>query len=107
MHLQLFVKLYPETLQSSGTVEAFVRAIWDLVGGGKRPGVADDGVWLSSTTCQNGRAYALHTFLACVTVPTLHRYRYSDGLLQGPLWLKRDHLWSCAGCGCTECRFTR
>ncbi|EJF64481.1 importin alpha re-exporter, partial [Dichomitus squalens LYAD-421 SS1] len=42
--VELFVKLYPETLQSSGTVEAFVRAIWDLVGGGKRPGVADDGL---------------------------------------------------------------
>nr|VWP01251.1 Succinate-semialdehyde dehydrogenase (EC [Ganoderma boninense] len=42
--IELFVKLYPETLQNSGTVEAFVRAIWDLIGGGKRPGVADDGL---------------------------------------------------------------
>lgn len=38
------MKLYPETLQSSGSVPAFVRAVWDLVGGGKRSSVADDGV---------------------------------------------------------------
>ena len=43
MH-QLYVKLYPETLQTAGSVEAFVRAIWEIIGGGKRPSVADDGV---------------------------------------------------------------
>ncbi|KAL1949825.1 hypothetical protein VTO73DRAFT_8706 [Trametes versicolor] len=42
--VELFVKLYPETLQASASVEAFVRSIWDLVGGGKRPSVADDGL---------------------------------------------------------------
>ncbi|CDO76999.1 hypothetical protein BN946_scf184298.g26 [Trametes cinnabarina] len=42
--VELYVKLYPETLQASASVEAFVRAIWDLVGGGKRPSVADDGL---------------------------------------------------------------
>ena len=41
---QLYVKLYPETLQTAGSVEAFVRAIWEIIGGGKRPSVADDGV---------------------------------------------------------------
>ncbi|KAI0636204.1 Cse1-domain-containing protein [Trametes polyzona] len=42
--VELYVKLYPETLQASASVEAFVRSIWDLVGGGKRPSVADDGL---------------------------------------------------------------
>ncbi|KAI0714440.1 armadillo-type protein [Cerioporus squamosus] len=42
--VELYVKLYPETLQSAGSVEAFVRAIWDIIGGGKRPSVADDGL---------------------------------------------------------------
>ncbi|KAI0749865.1 armadillo-type protein [Daedaleopsis nitida] len=42
--VELYVKLYPETLQSVGSVEAFVRAIWDLIGGGKRPNVSDDGL---------------------------------------------------------------
>ena len=42
--MQLYVKLYPETLRSSGSVEAIVRAVWELVGGGKRTNVADDGV---------------------------------------------------------------
>ncbi|OBZ72875.1 Importin-alpha re-exporter [Grifola frondosa] len=42
--VELYVKLYPEILQTSASVEAFVRAVWDLVGGGKRSGVADDGL---------------------------------------------------------------
>ncbi|KAI0933051.1 hypothetical protein AcW1_000014 [Taiwanofungus camphoratus] len=41
---ELYVKLYPETLQSSASVEAFVRRIWELIGGGKRTSVADDGL---------------------------------------------------------------
>ncbi|KAH9947043.1 Cse1-domain-containing protein [Amylocystis lapponica] len=41
---ELFVKLYPEILQTSASVEAFVRGVWELVGGGKRTGVADDGL---------------------------------------------------------------
>lgn len=39
---ELYTKLYPEVLQNSASVEAFVRAIWELLGGGKLPGVADD-----------------------------------------------------------------
>ena len=42
--LQLYVKRYAEVLQTTNSVEAFVRTIWELVGGGKRPNVADDGV---------------------------------------------------------------
>ncbi|OCH89837.1 Cse1-domain-containing protein [Obba rivulosa] len=41
---ELYVKLYPDTLQSSASVEAIVRTVWELVGGGKRTGVADDGL---------------------------------------------------------------
>ncbi|EKM56806.1 uncharacterized protein PHACADRAFT_141741 [Phanerochaete carnosa HHB-10118-sp] len=39
---EMYIKLYPETLQSSASVEALVQGVWELVGGGKRPGVADD-----------------------------------------------------------------
>ncbi|THH29169.1 hypothetical protein EUX98_g5041 [Antrodiella citrinella] len=41
---ELYVKLYPETLQNSPSVAAMVRSVWDLVGGGKRAGVGDDGL---------------------------------------------------------------
>jgi exportin-2 (importin alpha re-exporter) len=41
---QLYTKLYPEVLQNSGSVESFVAAIWELLGGGKLPGVSDDHV---------------------------------------------------------------
>lgn len=41
---QLYLKIYPEVLQSSSSVEAFVGAIWQLLGGGKLSGVADDQV---------------------------------------------------------------
>ncbi|KAI0077557.1 Cse1-domain-containing protein [Panus rudis PR-1116 ss-1] len=41
---ELYVKLYPETLQGSGTVEALVQKIWALIEGGKLPGQADDGL---------------------------------------------------------------
>ena len=37
-------------LQSSSSVELFVTAIWELLGGGKLPGVSDDHVrWLDGT----------------------------------------------------------
>ncbi|CAL1709388.1 unnamed protein product [Somion occarium] len=41
---ELYVKLYPETLQGSGAVEALVRKVWELIGSGKLPGLADDGL---------------------------------------------------------------
>lgn len=41
---QLYTKLYPEVLQNSGSVELFVTATWELLGGGKLPGVSDDHV---------------------------------------------------------------
>jgi exportin-2 (importin alpha re-exporter) len=41
---QLYTKLYPEVLQSSGSVELFVTATWELLSGGKLPGVSDDHV---------------------------------------------------------------
>ena len=42
--LQLFVKLYPEQLQKSSAVEAFVQGVWSIVGSNKHLGVADDAV---------------------------------------------------------------
>ena len=41
---QLFIKLYPEQLQKTASVETFVQAVWTLVGSNKLPGVADDAV---------------------------------------------------------------
>jgi len=41
---QLFIKLYPDQLQSSHAVEALVQAVWALVGSNKLPSLADDGV---------------------------------------------------------------
>ncbi|GBE78774.1 Importin-alpha re-exporter [Sparassis crispa] len=41
---ELYVKLYPETLQSTASVEAIVRGIWALVGDGRRTSVVDDGL---------------------------------------------------------------
>ena len=40
----MYVKLYPEMLARSQSVEAFVRAVWELVGGGKQLGIAYDPV---------------------------------------------------------------
>ncbi|KAH9945469.1 CAS/CSE protein [Epithele typhae] len=42
--VELYIKIFSDVMQSSNCVPAFVRTIWDLVGGGKRPGVADDGL---------------------------------------------------------------
>lgn len=39
---EMYIKLYPETLHTSASIEALVQGVWELVGGGKRPGVADD-----------------------------------------------------------------
>ncbi|KAL4253719.1 XPO2/CSE1 family protein [Abortiporus biennis] len=39
---ELYVKLYPETLQSVASVPAIVRGVWELVGSGARSSVADD-----------------------------------------------------------------
>ncbi|KAJ3492037.1 hypothetical protein NLI96_g338 [Meripilus lineatus] len=39
---ELFVKLYPETLQTSSSVEGIVRIVWELVGGGKLPEISND-----------------------------------------------------------------
>ncbi|KAI0684913.1 Cse1-domain-containing protein [Cytidiella melzeri] len=41
---ELHVKLYAEVLLASATVPALVRSVWDLVGGGKRKSLGDDGL---------------------------------------------------------------
>jgi Cse1 len=52
---QLYVKLYPEMLARSQSVEAFVKKVWELVGGGKQLGVAYDHVF--NTPSLNHHAY--------------------------------------------------
>jgi exportin-2 (importin alpha re-exporter) len=49
---QLYVKLYPEMLARSHSVGAFVRKVWDLVGGGKQLGIAYDQVVHPSSLSQ-------------------------------------------------------
>ncbi|EGN91830.1 hypothetical protein SERLA73DRAFT_100047 [Serpula lacrymans var. lacrymans S7.3] len=39
---ELYIKLYPDQLSQSQAVEAFVGGVWQLVGSGRLPGVADD-----------------------------------------------------------------
>ncbi|KAI0029192.1 importin alpha re-exporter [Vararia minispora EC-137] len=39
---EMYIKLYPEMLARTHSVEAFVRAVWELVGGGTQRGVAYD-----------------------------------------------------------------
>ena len=39
---QLYVKLYPEMLMRSRSVAVFVKAVWELVAGGKQLGIAYD-----------------------------------------------------------------
>ena len=41
---ELYTHRYPEVLASSGTVPAFVTALWNLLGGGQRSGIAYDGL---------------------------------------------------------------
>ena len=40
----MYVKLYPEVLSRSASVEAFVRSVWQLVGGGTQLPLAYDPV---------------------------------------------------------------
>ena len=44
----MYVKLYPEVLSRSASVEAFVRSVWQLVGGGTQLPLAYDPVSVSS-----------------------------------------------------------
>ncbi|KAJ4471965.1 CAS/CSE protein [Lentinula aciculospora] len=40
--VELFIKLFPETLQTSNAVETFVQAVWSLIGSDRLPNVSDD-----------------------------------------------------------------
>ncbi|KAI0045803.1 importin alpha re-exporter [Auriscalpium vulgare] len=39
---EMYVRLYPEVFERTASVEAFVRAVWELVGGGQQLGLAYD-----------------------------------------------------------------
>ncbi|KAI0088382.1 importin alpha re-exporter [Irpex rosettiformis] len=41
---ELHVKLFPEVLQASHAVPALVSSVWELIGGGKRNSIGDDGL---------------------------------------------------------------
>ncbi|KAL0945218.1 hypothetical protein HGRIS_000730 [Hohenbuehelia grisea] len=40
--VELFLKLYPEQLQNTNSVESFVQEVWSLVGSNRLPTIADD-----------------------------------------------------------------
>ncbi|KAK7678006.1 hypothetical protein QCA50_018946 [Cerrena zonata] len=71
---ELYIKLYPETLQNSGSAEALVTRVWELLSGGKLPGIADDGLVSQalrflSTAIRSGHYKAL--FSSQDTISTL------------------------------------
>ncbi|PPR06747.1 hypothetical protein CVT24_013054 [Panaeolus cyanescens] len=39
---ELFIKLYPEQLQKTASVQAVVQSVWSLIGSNKLPGISDD-----------------------------------------------------------------
>ncbi|KAF7294456.1 Importin N-terminal domain-containing protein [Mycena kentingensis (nom. inval.)] len=41
---ELYLQLYADQLQQSGTVEAFMQGVWTMIGGNKLQGLADDGL---------------------------------------------------------------
>ena len=75
---QLYVKLYPEMLARSHSVGAFVKKVWDLVGGGKQLGIAYDQVVHLSSLSQS-RVPLLEQFVARLSIYPLHLHR-------DPLW---------------------
>jgi len=75
---QLYVKLYPEMLARSHSVDAFVKKVWELIGGGKQLGIAYDQVVYPSP-------------LSPLRVP-LHE-QFVARLSISPFHLHRDPLW--------------
>lgn len=55
----MYVKLYPEVLSRSASVEAFVRAVWQLVGGGTQLPLAYDpvGFQISLFKCHHSHVH--------------------------------------------------
>lgn len=41
---EMYIKLYPEILQAHESVKYIMLIVWDMVGGGKRTGLGDDGM---------------------------------------------------------------
>jgi hypothetical protein len=75
---QLFVKLYPEMLARSDSVGAFVKKVWELVGGGKQLGIAYDQV-VHPPFLNPSRLPLREQFVARLSIPPLHLHR-------DPLW---------------------
>lgn len=93
----MYIKLYPETLQSSASVEALVQGVWEMVGGGKRPGVADDQV-RDLLTCTR-RVYQT-VMIACLPIPALHLHCDQIWLLQTAVCFEGDYFWPRSGRRC-------
>jgi hypothetical protein len=71
--------MYPEMLARSHSVGAFVKKVWELVGGGKQLGIAYDQV-VHPLFPQPIESPPLHEqFTARLSISPLHRHR-------DPLW---------------------
>ena len=75
---QLYVKMYPEMLARSQSVGAFVKKVWELVGGGKQLGIAYDQV-VHPLSLTPSRVPLHEQFTARLSISPLHRDR-------DPLW---------------------
>lgn len=42
--VDLFLKLFPDQLQNSDSIQGFVQEVWTLVGSNKLPNISDDAV---------------------------------------------------------------
>ncbi|KAI0262819.1 Cse1-domain-containing protein [Gloeopeniophorella convolvens] len=102
---ELYVKMYPEVLARSRSVETFVRSVWSLVGGGKQLGAAYDqlvsqSLRFISTAIRSG-AYrdifgareTIQGLIAGVVVPNLAlRTRDAEAFEDTPLEYVRGEL---------------
>ncbi|KAJ6518618.1 CAS/CSE protein [Mycena sanguinolenta] len=41
---ELYLQLYPEQLQQTGTIESFMQGVWTMIGNNNMPGISDDGL---------------------------------------------------------------
>ena len=104
---KLYIKLYPETLQGSGSAEALVTKVWELLNGGKLPGISDDGVRSSSSNVDSSSLGQTVIALAGIASSQVLVNRDPVGSLQGPIQFPRYYLYACARRRCSQRRTSR
>ncbi len=81
---QLYVKMYPEVLARSHSVGAFVKKVWELVGGGKQLSIAYDQV-VHPSSLNTSRVPSHEQFIARLSISPFHLHR-------DPLWRLSQYL---------------